>query len=213
MRGAPTASLQALHAPPPTVESTYPNAYASARPRESHIPHPFFWVYDGFQGILSHETWHRPIEPFQNMSLYSFLTSSRRCGASSTCERLQPGGNFPLPQQSLHLGLAHPALSARGRWTSALAILIALATPGRCEVCRRDTQCPEVLLLDRRQRVGELALGPYFEDQHRRKLGHHHESCRLVRSLLVPPWQRGLCGLHVDPECSLDQTPQQQRQQ
>jgi hypothetical protein len=30
--------------------------------------------------------------------------------------------------------------------------------------------------------------------------------------LLIPPWQRGLCGLHVAPERSLYQTLQQQRQ-
>ena len=48
----------------------------------SHIPHPFFEVYDGFRGILSRETWHGLIEPYQSMTLCSCLTSSRRCGAS-----------------------------------------------------------------------------------------------------------------------------------
>jgi hypothetical protein len=64
--------------------------------------------------------------------------------------------------------------------TPALAIRIALATLGSCEVRRRDTQCLEVLLLDRREWVGGLALELYFDDHHCRKLGHHHESCRLV---------------------------------
>ena len=93
--------------------------------------------------------------------------------------------------------------------TPALVSLSVRPTLGHCEVRRRDTQCPQVLLLDRRQGAGELALGPYFDDHHRRKLGHHHEGRRLLRGLLVPPYQRGLRSLHVDPERSLYETPQQ----
>jgi hypothetical protein len=42
---------------------------SGARNAATHIPHPFFWVYDGFRGMLSRETWHGPIEPYQSLSL------------------------------------------------------------------------------------------------------------------------------------------------
>src|SRR4029434_4721518 len=112
-----------------------------------------------------------------------------------------------MPQRLLPLGLSSLSLSARGLLTPALARLIAVSPLGNCEVRRRDTQCPEVLLLDCRQGTGELALGPYFDDHHRRKLGHHHEGGQLPRGLLVPPCQRRLRGLDVDAERSLYQTP------
>src|SRR5215510_8391080 len=48
----------------------------------SHIPHPFFWVYEGFRRMPSRYMWHGPIEPCQSMSLCSCLTSSCWCGAS-----------------------------------------------------------------------------------------------------------------------------------
>src|SRR5262245_18896095 len=98
-------------------------------------------------------------------------------------------------------------MSIRGILAPALALLIALSTPGRREVRRRDTQGEEVLLLDCRKWVDELALGPDFGHHHRRKLGHHHERRRLLRGLLVPPRQRSLRGLHVDPQGSFYQTP------
>src|SRR5262245_2655990 len=98
-------------------------------------------------------------------------------------------------------------MSIRGILAPALALLIALSTPRSREVRRRDTQGEKVLLLDGRKWVDEFALGPDFEHHHPGKLGHHHERRRLLRGLLIPPWQRGLCGLHVHPECALDQTP------
>jgi hypothetical protein len=47
-----------------------------------HIPHPFFWVYEGFRRMPSRYMWHGPIEPYQSLSLCSCLTSSCWCGAS-----------------------------------------------------------------------------------------------------------------------------------
>src|SRR5215831_15720101 len=68
-----------------------------------------------------------------------------------------------------------------------MAHIISFSTLGSGEVGGRDTQCHEVLLLDRRQGVNELALALDFEHHHPGKLGHHHEGCRLLRGLLVPP--------------------------
>ena len=67
--------------------------------------------------------------------------------------------------------------------------------------------------MDRRQGLGELTLGSYFDHHHRRKRGRHHEGCGLLRLPLVPPRQWVPCRLDVDTQCSLPQTPQQQRQQ
>ena len=55
-------------------------------------------------------------------------------------------------------------------------------------------------------------MAPDFEPHHRCTFGHHHERCGLLGGLLVPPHQRVARRLHVDPQRSLHQTPQQQRQ-
>jgi len=59
--------------------------------RVPHIPHPFFWVYEGFRRMPARYMWHGPIEPCQSMSLCSRLTSSCWCGASWTCAQIQSG--------------------------------------------------------------------------------------------------------------------------
>ena len=47
--------------------------------------------------------------------------------------------------------VAYLPLAPRGVVVSAMALLVALSTLGRCKVAGRDTQCHEVLLLDWRQ--------------------------------------------------------------
>ena len=72
------------------------------------------------------------------------------------------GVQLPHPATA-SLGLSHPPLAARGLLAPALAILSSLSTLGSCEVRRRDTQSQEVVLLDWRKGVSELALVPDFE--------------------------------------------------
>jgi hypothetical protein len=93
MIGQLSLSRFKLAGPPTPRDTEVSNAYAiihdslvrlSQNSRFSifHIPHPFFWVYEGFRGMLFCETWPGPLEPCLSMSLGSCLTSSRRCGAS-----------------------------------------------------------------------------------------------------------------------------------
>src|SRR5262249_38075914 len=119
--------------------------------------------------------------------------------------------SLPIWQWPLTLGLAHLPLASRGLLAPAMARIVSLSTRGSGEVGRRDTQCHEVLLLDRRQGGDELALALDFEPYHPGKLGRHHEGRRLLRGLLVPPRQRLPRGLYVHAQGALHQTPQQQR--
>jgi hypothetical protein len=62
---------------------------------------------------------------------------------------MPPEGRLPTPPRLLALGLAHPPLPARGLWAPAMVPIVSLSTLGSGEVGGRDTQCHEVLLLDR----------------------------------------------------------------
>jgi hypothetical protein len=153
------------------------------------------------------------------------------------CERRFPGLSFlppplwvPLGQSESHRhvpvyrhhvplddcyasrGLAvYPRPAASFVWLP--APLMPSATWGQGKIGYRHAESVEIGLLDSGQRLRELALAPDFEHYHRRKFGHHHERCGLLGGLLVPPHQRVSRRLHVDPQRSLHQTPQQQRQQ
>ena len=91
-------------------------------------------------------------EPCESVSLSSFLPSSHLGSSSqayawpaSVCTGVQLSYSA-----TASLALFSLLLSGRGLLVPALASLSSVATLGRCEVRRRDTQGLEVLLLDRR---------------------------------------------------------------
>ena len=70
-------------------------------------------------------------------------------------------GAAPPPRHGLSRSVP-PASVSQGTFGSCSSPIASVATLGRCEVGGRDMQRHEVLLLDRRQGVGELALAPDF---------------------------------------------------
>jgi hypothetical protein len=81
------------------------------------------------------------------------------CRPWQACERKNPEGRCPLLPWPLSLARSRRHLSALVHVAPALALLVSLSTLGHCEIRSRDAQRQEVLLLDRRQRLRELALG------------------------------------------------------
>jgi hypothetical protein len=152
-------------------------------------PHsaPFVLDLGGFFEEGSQAKLAQPYRCSLSWSLCLFLRPGRGCHPWQACERKNPAGRCPLLPWPLSLARSRRYLSALVHVAPALALLVSLSTLGHCEIRSRDTQRQEVLLLDRRQRLRELALGPHFEHDHCRKLGHHHEGRRLLRGLLVPP--------------------------
>jgi hypothetical protein len=117
------------------------------------------------------------------------------------------GCRLPSPPWPLPLGWSHPHLAAMGLVAPALALLVSLPTLGHWAARGRDAQCQEVWLLERRQRLSEVALGLDFEHDHGRKLSHPHEGHWLLRGLLGPPRQRIPRGLHGgEPLCKHGRT-------
>ena len=76
----------------------------------------------------------------------------------------------------------------------------------------RDAQRRKILLLQRRERAGQLPLRTHLQPDDPSKLRHQHKSCRLLGLLLVPPRPRAPWRFHMDTPRALHQTPAPQRQ-
>ena len=92
--------------------------------------------------------------------------------------------------------------------STCLGRLVSSSTLGCGEVRRRDVQRREILLVDGRERLDQLAMGAHLDHHHGSKFAHHHERRRLLGGLLVPPWQRVARGLDMDPQRTLEQPSQ-----
>src|SRR2546430_1765746 len=69
----------------------------------------------------------------------------------------------------------------------AAVISLSSATLAICEIRDRDVEGYQILLLDPRERAGELPVMAVLQDDHASELGDHHEGRRPLRRFLVPP--------------------------
>ena len=94
----------------------------------------------------------------------------------------------------------------------AAVIPVPVSAVAVCKRGARNVEGRQRLLLDHRERPGELPLMAALQDQHPSELCAHHAGGRPLRRLLVPPHQGGAGGVNRRPPRPFHPTPDQQRQ-